>query len=129
MNGPGASEESLVAVSIACESEAAAGQLAAALVEQRLVACAQSWPMRSTYRWQGTIEGAAEHMLTAKTTAALLPDVEALVRSLHSYEVPEIVAQALSWASEPYAQWVRESVRTAGAPVGATTPDEDETPL
>jgi periplasmic divalent cation tolerance protein len=115
MSGPGATDDnSLVAVSIACESEAAAGQLAAALVEQRLVACAQSWPMRSTYRWEGVVESAAEQMLTAKTTAAMLPGVEVLVRSLHSYEVPEIVAVPLSWVSPDYARWVRESVGPAG---------------
>jgi periplasmic divalent cation tolerance protein len=109
-------EDSLVAVSIACESEAAAARLAAALVEHRLVACAQCWPMRSTYRWQGAIENADEHMLTAKTTAAMLPGVEALVRSLHSYDVPEIIAVPLCWASADYARWVRESVGPAAPP-------------
>lgn len=105
-----AADDSLVAVSIASESEAAAARLAAALVEQRLVACAQSWPMRSTYRWQGAIESAGEFMLTAKTTVAMLPAVEALVRSLHAYDVPEIIAAPLCWASADYAQWVRNSV-------------------
>ena len=116
-------DDSLVAVSIACEGEAAAVRLAAALVEQRLAACAQCWPMRSTYRWQGAVESADEFMLMAKTTMAMLPEVEALVRSRHSYEVPEIIAAPVSWASADYARWVRESVGPA-SPGHVTPPSE-----
>lgn len=113
MNGPGAGGDGLVAVSIACGSGVAAVQLAEALVEQRLVAGAQHWPMRSTYRWNCAIENAEEQMLTAKTTAAMLPQLEALVRSLHCYDVPEIIAVPLSWASADYARWLRENVGPA----------------
>jgi periplasmic divalent cation tolerance protein len=107
-------DDGLVTVSIACESGEAATQLAAALVEGRVAACAQTWPMRSTYRWEDSVERAEEHMLWAKTTQAMLPALEALVRAKHSYDVPEIMATPVTWASADYAQWVRESVGSSG---------------
>jgi periplasmic divalent cation tolerance protein len=97
-------------VTITFGSAEEAEATAAALVEARLAACAQVWPISSTYRWQGEVERAAEHRLEAKTLATKLPELEAFVRERHSYEIPEIIAHATSFASETYAQWVRENV-------------------
>ena len=104
------SADSLITVSIGFGNAAEAEAVAWELVERRLAACAQVWPMRSVYRRQGVVEEANEIMLLAKTTAAALPAVGALVLESHSYEVPEIVAQPIQWATEVYAQWIRESV-------------------
>ena len=99
-----------VSVSVACASDVEAQTIAKALVEDRLAACVQSHPITSTYRWQGAIETAPEVMLTAKTRMDKLPALEARVRELHSYDVPEIIAQPVVWASEPYAQWLHDSL-------------------
>ena len=92
----------IVTVSIACGSGAEAQAIARALVEERLAACVQSHAVTSTYRWQGAIETAPEVMLTAKTRFDKLPALEARVRDLHSYAVPEIIAVSVVWAHEPY---------------------------
>ena len=100
----------ILTVSIACGSDTEARTIAKALVEARLAACVQSHAVTSTYRWQGTIETAPEIMLTVKTRLDRLPALEARVRELHSYDVPEIVAQAVLWASDAYVQWLNESL-------------------
>jgi periplasmic divalent cation tolerance protein len=100
----------LVTVTITFGSAEEAERMAAALVEARLAACAQVWPITSTYRWLGEVERASEHRLEAKTVAAALPRLEAFVRERHSYDVPEIIAHTTSFASEAYAQWLRENV-------------------
>ena len=100
----------LVIVSIACGSETEAQTIAKALVEDRLAACVQSHAITSTYRWQGAIETAPEIMLTGKTRLDKLPALEARVRELHSYDVPEILAVSVVWASAAYAQWLNESL-------------------
>lgn len=100
----------IITVSIACASDTEAGTIACALVEQRLAACVQAHPVKSTYRWQGAIETSDEVMLTVKTLSAKLPELAEAVRGLHSYEVPEIIAQPVAWADETYAEWLRESL-------------------
>ncbi len=100
----------IVTVSIACGSDAEAQTLARALVEDRLAACVQSHFIVSTYRWQGVVEAAPEIMLTAKTRTDRLPALEARVRQLHGYDVPEIIAVPVVWASASYAAWLNDSL-------------------
>ncbi len=97
--------------------EAAAREAAAALVAERLAACAQvHGPLSSTYRWQGAVEDATEWFCTLKTTLARFPALEQRIRQLHSYEVPEIVATPIALGSAAYLAWVEESVRSGPAP-------------
>ncbi len=100
----------VVTVTVTFGTLGEAKTIADALVEARLAACAQVWPITSTYRWQGEVEQANEHRLEAKTLASALPRLETLVRDRHSYQVPEIIAHRTSFASESYEQWVRENV-------------------
>jgi len=58
------------------------------------------------YHWRGEIETADEVALSIKTRAALYSKVEAAIRELHPYELPEVVAVALHAAYEPYVQWI-----------------------
>lgn len=91
-----------------CPSAEVADRIARTLVEQRLVACANRLaPVASTYRWQGRIESADEHPLLLKTVRERYTDVEAAIRALHPYEVPEI----LCWSADgwpPYLRWVAD---------------------
>jgi periplasmic divalent cation tolerance protein len=94
------------------ESAAAIGR---ALVEERLAACANLLgPIRSIYRWRGAVEDASEHLLLVKTQAGRYRALEARVKELHSYEVPEIVAVDIESGSRPYLEWVCESTELAG---------------
>ncbi|WP_040308519.1 divalent-cation tolerance protein CutA [Asticcacaulis biprosthecium] len=101
----------IVTVSITCASGDQAQRIAQHLVENRLAACAQTHPIHSTYVWQGAMEFSAEVMLTAKTVTAKLPQIEAAVVALHSYEVPEILAQSVAWCSESYTAWLHETLK------------------
>jgi periplasmic divalent cation tolerance protein len=86
-------------------------KLARLLVERRLAACVNLIPnLTSVYRWQGAIEEAAEVLLVMKTTSEKLPALEAAVRELHSYEVPEFVVLDVESASRPYLDWLADSV-------------------
>ena len=100
----------IVTVSIACASEAEAQSLTGLLITAHLAACVQSHEIRSTYRWKGEIDTADEIILIAKTLSDRLPMLEALVKAHHSYEVPEILATPVVWASEDYAKWLREAL-------------------
>lgn len=86
-----------------------AEQIAAALVEKRLAACVQiDGPIASTYRWQGTVERDQEWRIAAKTVEARFEQVEALIRQMHPYDVPEILAMPVVRASSGYLEWLQK---------------------
>ena len=87
--------------------------LARAAVEQGLAACVQTEAIRSTYRWQGEVVCDDEVRLMFKTTRALYPALEALLRESHPYELPAIFALPVIAGTVEYAHWVRTSVRPA----------------
>ncbi|MGL5829443.1 MAG: divalent-cation tolerance protein CutA [Angustibacter sp.] len=80
--------------------------LVEALLRERLIACAQLTPIDSTYRWQGSIEHAAEVRATMHTTNARTEDVMQRVRKLHSYEVPCILVMPVHSGDSDYLAWV-----------------------
>jgi periplasmic divalent cation tolerance protein len=81
-----------------------------ALVEEGLAACANLVPgVRSIYRWEGAVRDDPEVLLVLKTRAALTGALAARVRALHPYELPEVVALAVTGGSEPYLDWVRRA--------------------
>ncbi|WP_068809592.1 divalent-cation tolerance protein CutA [Thauera phenolivorans] len=85
----------------------AAAKLAARLVAQRLVACANVLPgCTSVYRWQGALETTSEVPLLLKTSAARYPALEAAILAAHPYELPEIVAVPVERGLPAYLAWV-----------------------
>ena len=87
-----------------------AADLARTLVEERLAACVNvHGPMTSTYRWQGRVEVEAERQLAINTTRANRIALEARLRALHPYEVPEFVVVDAT-GSDAYAGWVRDVI-------------------
>ena len=102
----------MIVIITSCGSLEEADRIAAVLVEERLAACAQvSGPVASTYRWEGKVDRATEWYCHLKTTAARLPDLEARLRSLHSYQVPEIIAVPISAGHPAYLAWIEDAVR------------------
>ena len=88
-----------------------AERIARSLVEERLAACAQvTGPITSTYRWQGKIETTAEWQCWAKSRGELWARIEAAIRRLHPYEVPEILAIPVLAGSPSYLAWLDEAV-------------------
>ena len=88
-----------------------AERIAAELVSRRLAACVQvSGPIASTYRWQGVVETAEEWLCTAKTSRAMFAEIERVVKQLHPYEVPELIATPVVEGSETYLKWLGEQL-------------------
>jgi periplasmic divalent cation tolerance protein len=81
--------------------------IARALVERRLAACVQIvGPITSVYRWQEKIETAQEWQCQIKARGEQFAAVEAAIRGLHPYEVPEIIALPMSAGSAGYLAWI-----------------------
>ena len=81
-------------------------------------------PIRSIYRWQGAVEEAEEQLLVMKARAADLAALEARVRALHSYDVPEVLALPVTAGSEDYLAWLAGATTAAAeAPAGPAAGD------
>src|SRR6266576_921151 len=97
--------EAIVVLMTAASSEEAA-RIAEVLVTQRLAACVQILPeMQSIYFWKNKVQHDREVLMIAKTVRANFAALEQQVRSLHSYETPEIVALPIAAGSEGYLEW------------------------
>ncbi len=97
-----------VVVSTTVEGDAAADRLADAVVGDRLAACVQVVPVRSTYRWQGKVEHAPELLLLMKTRKDLVESLMSFVRERHPYDVPELTVMRLDGGSPDYLKWIEE---------------------
>jgi periplasmic divalent cation tolerance protein len=81
--------------------------LARALVERRLAACVNVLgAATSVYRWRQAVETAHEVPVLIKTRRPLYAEVEATIREIHSYELPEIIAVPIERGLPRYLEWV-----------------------
>jgi periplasmic divalent cation tolerance protein len=101
-----------VQVQTAVGSRAEGLRIARASVDARLAASAQVLgPMTSTYRWQDEVRVQDEYLLLLKTADARYPDLERLIRQLHSYEVAEIISVPINAGQASYLAWIDEETQ------------------
>lgn len=101
------SEIAIVLTTIGADPDAEV--LAKTLVDERLAACVNVLPpMASIYRWKGKVEQGREHQLVIKTRRALVDRLQARLRELHPYDLPEFIVLDAG-ASAGYLSWVGES--------------------
>jgi len=100
--------DELILILTTMPDDARADGLAEALIGEHLAACVNvHGPMTSIYRWKGAVEREVERQIVIKTTRARLPALEARLKALHPYELPELVVLGAE-ASAAYGRWVIE---------------------
>lgn len=78
------------------------------LLRQRLIACANIFPISSAYWWEGAINQGDEWVAILKTRLSLEHDVESAVTGLHPYETPCLMRFEVR-ANRAYYDWIMES--------------------
>ena len=97
-----------------CPNPAVADTIARTLVSEQLAACVNVLAAcQSFYQWQGDLCQEQEVPLLMKTTASSYPALEARLRELHPYELPEIVAVDVARGLPAYLDWVATQSRRA----------------
>jgi len=106
------SDYQFIAVHSTCENRETLARIATDLVENRLAACVQiSGPVESIYVWNGSQQTGQEWLLVAKTSRSMFGQVSQRIRSIHTYDVPEIIAVPLVQVSESYQAWMESMLK------------------
>ena len=93
-----------------CPDRTTAERIAETVVSERLAACVNIAPgLTSIYRWEGQIQREAELLLLIKTRQAVYPQLEARIRELHPYQVPELIALPIQTGSAAYLNWITDN--------------------
>ena len=96
-------------VYITCKDEKEAVKISKYLLEKRLIACSNIFPIRSMYLWKGKMRDEKEVVIIAKTIDRNYDKIKKEVSKIHSYDVPCIL-KIDAEANESYEQWVNKEV-------------------
>ncbi|NIN09939.1 MAG: divalent cation tolerance protein CutA [Gemmatimonadales bacterium] len=113
MNAP--DETTYIVVLTTLPSAEEAREFVRRLLEERLIACGTViGSATSVYRWEGAIEEASEAQVILKTRRDRWGRLQAAVRTLHPYDVPELVAVPVEIGLSAYLDWVNQETATQG---------------
>jgi len=106
----------VIAILCAGRSKEELGKIAERLVSEKLVACANVLgPVSSYFFWEGKLCREDEGLMIAKSSREMFQKVCAMIRELHSYELPEIIALPVVDGLPEYLKWVIEETRGDGS--------------
>ena len=93
------------------KDQAEADNIVNALLGEKLIACANFFPIVSRYHWKGNIEDASEVVAILKTKTELWSEVKEYIEAHHTYETPCIIKLAEVDANESYASWIQKETK------------------
>jgi periplasmic divalent cation tolerance protein len=100
-----------IVIFVTTGSEDEAHRVAVHLLGRKKAVCINIVPrVDSLFWWQGKLDSAKESLLIIKTKASLLQEVIDLVKEVHSYAAPEIIAMPIIEGSEDYLKWIDDEV-------------------
>lgn len=101
-----------IVVLVTAANKKEAQKIASGLIRKKLAACVNIVDtVNSIFFWQGKAQKSKESLLIIKSTKAKFPRLAGLVKSLHSYDLPEMIALPIVAGYKPYLRWINESVR------------------
>ncbi len=104
-------EPRYIVILITSDSAEEADHIARVLLEKKKVACVNIVRgIDSYFWWEGKPDSARENLLIAKSKASLLPEIIEVVRKVHSYNVPEVIALPIIGGNQDYLDWIEQSV-------------------
>ena len=104
-------DNGFIMIFITAKDVAEAEMISQTLVKRKKAACVNIVrDVSSSFWWRGEIDSANETLLIVKTKTSLLEDLVNLVKSIHSYGVPEIIALPIVGGSPDYLKWLEQTI-------------------
>ena len=101
-----------IVIFVTASNKKEAQRIAAGLIKQKLAACVNIVDkVDSLFCWDGKTQKAKELLLIIKSNKENMPEIIKLVKSLHSYELPEIIALPVIAGDKPYLRWIDAALR------------------
>ena len=101
-----------IVIFITASNKKEAKCIAVGLIKNKLAACVNIIDrVDSFFRWQAKLDNAKESLLIVKSKKQNLARIIKLVKSLHSYDLPEIIALPVIGGYKPYLRWIDDSLR------------------
>ena len=94
-----------------CPDKETAKAIAGLLVESKLAACVQLFPIESVYTWEGEVCESGEVALMIKSKTALFEEITAAIKENHGYEVPEIIQLRITDGLPDYLRWIDDCTK------------------
>jgi periplasmic divalent cation tolerance protein len=95
---------------VTAASESQARRIARRLLQKELVACVNFVPVDSMFLWKGDIQEEEEVLMILKTRVDKFDQVVDLVKSIHTYDTPEIIALPILLGSREYLNWIDHEI-------------------
>ncbi len=95
-----------IVITTTFEDKQQAHDLAKLLLDEHLISCAQVSEISSMYHWKGEIVDTTEYIVTMKSKESLYQQIENIIKSNHTYDVPQIIALPIIHGSKEYLEWI-----------------------
>jgi periplasmic divalent cation tolerance protein len=100
----------MVFVYTTCAKEEEAKALSKMVIEKKLAACVNMWPVESCYTWEGAMKCENEYALLIKTLESKLQPIEDLILSNHAYSTPFVGAVDIRRINREYKEWMAQVI-------------------
>lgn len=91
-----------------------AESIAKKLLEEKLIACGNLFPVRSIYKWEGAVCDEPEQLMIMKTQVNVVGDLVSMIQKIHPYDLPEVIVLPVTGGSVEYISWVLEETKKQG---------------
>ena len=101
----------MILVYVTCKDVDEAQKISRHLLEKKLVACTNFFPVKSMYRWKGSVSNDSEVVLILKTLEKKLKRVEKEVKKIHSYECPCIASIRIWKVNREFQKYIKKETK------------------
>ncbi len=87
-----------------------AEKLGSYIIESKMGACVDFWPIKSCYNWEGSFQCKSQAMLLVTTLESRLDPVTKLLNEKHTYSVPMIAGVDIRRINHDYKEWMTKEI-------------------
>jgi periplasmic divalent cation tolerance protein len=95
---------------VTASSETQARRIARKLLQRKLAACVNFVPVESMFLWKSMIQEEEEVLMIIKTTTEMFDELMSAVKSVHTYDTPEIIGMPIVLGATDYLKWITDEV-------------------